>query len=181
MRRSVVAMAVVMAGSSAARAEEAQPQARITAGGSLTVWLPQDDADDLSDPSLGVRPQFTFWALPQVGISASFDWVFVNEEEGSDDATYYVISVGGRATMARPLKIKPYGELMLGWHKLETTGIDESDLGFRIGGGALFELGSNAVATAGIGYSTVSIDTGLFGVEVDIEALVFEFGAGGRF
>jgi hypothetical protein len=181
MRRIEVTMAMVMAASSAARAEDAQPQPRITVGGSMTVWLPQDDADDLSDPSIGVRPQLTFWVLPQVGISASFDWVFVNEEDGSDDTTYYVVSVGGRATMARPLRVKPYGELMLGWHKLETTNVDESDLGFRLGGGALIELGSNAIATAGIGYSTVTIDTGLFGIEVDIEAFVFELGAGGRF
>jgi hypothetical protein len=170
--------AVTLAAPAAHGEDAAEP--RLAVGASATVWVPQSDADDVADTSLGVRPQVTYWVIPLVGVTASFDYVFVNEESGAGDTTYYVISAGGRLTLPKPATIKPYGELVLGWHVLDAEGFDESDLGFRLGGGAMFAVGTSLVASAGAAYSTVSLD-GPFGTDFDVSAFVLDVGIAARF
>ena len=180
MRRIVIALAMAgLVPSTAARADEPQVAPKYEVGGSLNIWLPQGDADDVAGTSLGVRPQFTYWIRPWIGIAASFDWVFVDADADVGDVTYYSISAGARITMSRPARIRPYGELMLGRYTLEADGLDDSELGFRLGGGATYALGTSLGLNAGLGYSTVSMDTGFF--DIDIDALILEVGVSGRF
>jgi hypothetical protein len=63
---------------------------------------------------------------------------------------------------------------------LDSDALDESDLGFRFGGGATYALGGSLVASAGVGYSTVSLDAA-FGFEADITAFLLDLGVAGRF
>src|SRR5688572_19452203 len=139
--RSIWVIGLVV--SSVAHAQEPAPPAEppITLGASLTVWLPQGDADDFSDTSLGVRPHFAYRLRPYVAIVATLDYVFVNENEGVDSITYYAISAGGRLIKSRPGQLEPFGELLIGWHKLDAEAIDDSAIGFRIGGGATYPVG----------------------------------------
>jgi hypothetical protein len=180
----VVIVTVMVGSAGVAYAQEAaSAEPKIHVGAAATVWLPQSDADDVAETSIGIRPQVTYWVTSLFGIVASFDWVFVSEKEdsGEDSVTYYAISLGGRITLPRPAKIKPFGELLLGRHTLsaETSDIDESGIGFRLGGGALFELGRNIGAIAEISYSSVEIDVGI--VDLNLEAFVLEAGVAGRF
>jgi opacity protein-like surface antigen len=181
MRNGIV-VAVLAGSTTLAHAEPApgstgEPQ--FQPGVSLTIWFPQADADDFSDESLGIRPNFAFWIRPFVAVVATFDYVFVNEKDRVGDTTYYAISVGGRLTTPRPSQVKPYGEFLIGRHKLEGGGADDANLGFRIGGGASLALRSNIVATAGLAFSSVSFDAGFF--DVDVDAIVVDLGISGRF
>jgi hypothetical protein len=163
-----------------AEIEPPRLEPKLEVGGAMTVWFPSGDVDETVDASLGVRPHLAYWPKPMIAIAGSFDFVFVNEQEGVDDVTYYAVSVGPRVTIPRPMKVKPYGELMLGWHHLDGEGVDESGIGFRLGGGVSMALGSALAVNAGVGYSSVSFD-GPFGINIDVDALVLDVGAVGRF
>jgi len=174
--RSFVVAALLLT-TSIARAEEvAEPKMAI--GASATVWLPSGDADDFVNESLGARPFFTYRALSFLAVVATFDWIFVNEKDNVGSITYYAVSAGARFIKSRPGQVEPYGEFLLGWHHLDGQNVDDSNLGFRIGGGATYPLGK-LVAQGGLSYSAVSIDSGFF--DVDIDALVIEIGLAGRF
>lgn len=176
-----LALLLVIFGTATAHAQEPAAEPKLFVGGSATVWLPQGDADDTSNTSLGVRPVVGYWLRPFIAIIGAFDYIFVSEKEDvTGDITFYSISLGIRMTTPKPAQLKPYGELLLGRYTLDAEGIDsQSDIGFRIGGGATYALGSNLAFTAGLGYSSVSIDVG-FG-DADIDALVLEVGLQGRF
>jgi hypothetical protein len=168
---------VLLLVSSHAFAQDAPPtDPKMTIGASATIWIPQSDADDTSDVSFGVRPHFSYRVLPFLAIVSSFDFVFVNEEDGVDDVTYYTIAAGARIMKMRPGSVSPYGEFLLGWHKIDTEGLDESDIGFRLGGGVLYGLGDNLLLNASLGYSAVSMDAGF--VDFDVEAFILEVGVG---
>jgi hypothetical protein len=182
MRALGLVLVLAITGSSAtARADDLAAEPRLVVGGSVAIWIPQSDADDFADVSLGVRPQVTYWITPLLGVTGSFDWVFVNEKSGTGagSVTYYAISAGGRITLPRPARIKPYGEVMLGWHTLDGEGFGDSGLGFRLGGGATYALSQRLVASAGLGYSTASIDTGFF--DITVAAFVLDLGLAARF
>lgn len=172
------ALIVVAAAVRPARADDLT-EPKLTVGGSLAIWIPQSDAENFADTSLGVRPQVTYWIRPFIGITGAFDFVFVNEDSGTGDTTYYSFGVGGRATLPRG-RIRPYGELLLGWHFLDTDGFDDNNFGFRIGGGGTYALTRSLVANAGASYSTTSFDAG-FGFSVTVAAFVFDVGLGARF
>ena len=149
-------------------------ESKMTAGGSVNIWVPQDDADDTSDTSLGIRGHFTYKFRPFLAAIGTFDYVFVNED-GDGDITYYNLSAGARFIKPRPGQIEPYGELLIGYHVLDAEGLDsESALGFRLGGGILYPVGDKLVANFALNYSTVSFDVGL--VDVDVDALILEIG-----
>src|SRR5687767_2856368 len=98
---------------------------KMMAGGGLTVWIPQGDADDTSDPSLGLRGTFLYKAKPWVGVIGSLDYVFVNEDDViNGDITYYSLSVGARFIKPRPGQLEPYGEVLLGYHVLDIEDLD---------------------------------------------------------
>lgn len=151
---------------------------KLTAGVSATAWIPQSDAEDLADTSIGVRPFVTYAFLPYLAGIATFDFVFVNED-GGDDITYYNINVGARLKKPRPGQLEPYGELLLGFHQFETDGFDDSGIGFRFGGGILYPLSNRLVVNLGLNYSSVSIDVDIF--EIDVDAFIVEGGLGTRF
>ena|SRR5688572_7488840 len=155
----------------------ASAEPKMTAGGSATLWIPQGDVEDSADASVGIRPHFAYRVRPFFAIVSSFDFVFVNEEEDVDDITYWTLGAGARFILARP-DIEPYGEIVLGYHSLDVGDFDDTNLGFRIGGGATYPLG-NLVANASLGYSVVSFDAGF--VDIDADAIVFELGLGARF
>jgi hypothetical protein len=173
--KTAIAGVVVLA--STAWAQEPPPtgtataEPLITIGASGTVWLPSGDADDVSDESLGLRGSFTYRFMPWLAGIATFDYIFVNEKDDGDIG-YYNINAGARAFKPGG-RFQPYGELLLGWHKLSGDLLDDSGLGFRIGGGVMYPMGK-LVANAGINYSSVSID--VMGFNVDIDALILEFG-----
>jgi hypothetical protein len=177
--RGVLVIGVLAAAAAPAHAQDDEREPRLVIGGSAVIWVPQSDADDTTDTSIGVRPQVTYWITPFVGVTGTFDWVFVNEESGVGDVTYYTIGAGARVTLPRPMRIKPYGELVLGWHVVDAEGVDESDLGFRFGGGATYAVSRSLVVSAGLGYSTVELDAG-FGFEADISAFVIDVGIAAR-
>ncbi len=162
-------------------AQEPPAHKKMAAGASVGVYFPQGDADETAETSPGVRAQFVYWVHPMVGIVGSFDWVFVAEKDGAADTTYYDVSAGARVTMRGQAKLKPFGELLIGRHTLsvDDANFDESDIGFRLGGGGTYELGDSLQGFAQISYSTVDIDAG-FG-SLDIEAFVIEAGALVRF
>lgn len=182
--RWLLVVAIVVATYGTARAQVvpapmvAEP--KMTAGVSATVWLPQGDADDFADTSIGLRPHFAYDAKPFLSVLGTFDYIFVSEKDGVGDLTYYNICVGARLKKPRPGQIEPYGELLLGWHKLEADGgIDDSGIGFRLGGGVLYPISATLIANVALNYSAVSIDVGLG--DADIDALIFEGGLGIRF
>lgn len=169
-------IAGILAGSSAARAEG---EPKVDVGGSLTVWFPLDDADDYSDISLGIRPVFTYWVHPVVGLTGTFDYVFVNEESGGDDVTYYAISAGVRLTLPGGMRIKPYGEVLVGWHFLDAPLFDESDIGFRFGGGVTYAVSRALQLHAGIDYSRASLDSTF--ADITVAAFILDLGVAARF
>lgn len=147
---------------------------KMTIGGSATLWLPQDDAEDTSDESLGLRAHFTYKFKDWLAGIGTFDYVFVNEETDGD-ATYYNLNAGARFIKSRPGQIEPYGEVLLGYYVLDAEGADsESEIGFRIGGGILYPFSQTLLANAGLNYSTVSFDFGL--ADFDVAAIILELG-----
>jgi opacity protein-like surface antigen len=176
--RSVLVVLVIVLSSTVASAQVVPPpmieEPKMTVGGSLVVYVPQGDADDTSDTSLGLRGHFTYKFKPWLAAIGTFDYVFVNED-GDSDITYYNLSAGARANLPRPGQIEPYGELLLGYHALDAEGLDgESAIGFRFGGGVLYPVSQKLIANVGLNYSTVSFDVGL--VDVSVDALVLEIG-----
>jgi hypothetical protein len=179
--RSVLVL-VILALSSVARAQEPEPPPqKVDIGVSLTIWVPQADADDFSNTSLGIRPQLAFWVQRYLAIVAAFDFVFVDTKQGVGDVTYYSISLGGRLTTPRHARVKPFGELLIGRYKIETDAGDDANLGFRLGGGVMWHAGRNMVGNAGLAFSSASLDPGGFGGNLSIEALIFDIGFSGRF
>lgn len=147
---------------------------KMTLGASGTIWVPQGDADDTSDTSLGLRAHFTYRVNEWIAPIGTLDLVFVNED-GDADVSYYSLSAGARVIKARPGQLEPYGEALLGYHVLDVEGADsESEIGFRIGGGILYPVGQKMLANVALNYSAVSFDFGL--ADVDVNALIFEVG-----
>ena len=146
------------------------------------IVLPQADGDDFAGTSIGMRAAFGYAVTPIISVIGAFDYVFVNEKEEvvSDQVSisFYSISVGARATMPRA-GLRPFGELVLGRSTASVSSpiedSSESDLGFRLGGGIIYGLGSAMVASAQLSYSSVEIE----GAELD--ALVVEGGLGWQF
>ena len=174
---ALAAMAMV-AHASAARADD-EGRKKLDVGGALAFWIPQSDADDFADPSIGLRPGVTYWFFPFFGVTGHFDFVFVNEESGADDTDYYAFSVGGRFTLPGSLRIKPYGELLLGWHWLDAGAFDESEIGFQLGGGATYAINQRLQANLGIGYSTTNMDAPF--VDITVAAFIIDVGIAARF
>lgn len=153
---------------------------KMMAGGALTLWIPQGDADDTSDPSLGIRGNFLYKAQPWVAVIGSLDYVFVNEDDGVGDLTYWSLSAGARFIKPRPGQIEPYGEVLLGYHTLDVEDADsESALGFRLGGGILYPFSNKLVLDFSLAYSTVEFDFGI--ADVDVDAFVFQGGVNAVF
>ena len=177
--RWILTLVMLVAMSSPAAAQMVPPpmieEPKMLIGVSGTVWVPQGDADDFADTSIGLRPHFSYRVKPFVAVLATFDYIFVNEID-SVDITYYSVNVGARFIKPRPGLVEPYGELVLGLHQFEADGFDDSGIGFRLGGGVLYPFGQKLVANLGINYSSVSIDAGLG--DVDVNALIFEIGVG---
>ena len=176
--RFVLVLVVLVLSSTVASAQMVPPpmveESKMTVGGSLAVWVPQGDADDTSDTSLGIRGHFTYKFKPWIAGIGTFDYVFVNED-GDADITYYNLSAGARFIKPRPGQIEPYGEVLIGYHVLDAEGLDsENALGFRVGGGILYPVGQKLLANFALNYSTVSFDVGL--VDVDVDALILEVG-----
>lgn len=178
--KTVIVALVLLAAGGLARAEEARPRSMV--GVSASLWFPMADADDLADASMGVRPAFTFWITPMIGVVASFDWVFVSEQSYVPDTRYYAISAGGRVTTPKPAFARPFGELLIGRHTIDNDEIGaESDLGFRAGGGALLSFGPHVGGVVEVSYSSAEIESGTLNVDLEIEAFVVEAALAGQF
>lgn len=179
---AVCAVGVAWAGAAAAQeapVDAAGPR-RVELAGKVGMWMPMDDADDYADGSLGVRLHGVYWVVPAFAIGAAIDWVFVNEEDGVDDLTYYGIGIDGLVTMPGPARVKPFGELGIGRYTLDADSFDdsESDIGFRLGGGATLEMSPGLVLVGEVAYTTVDFDFGL--ASIDVAALILEVGIAAR-
>jgi opacity protein-like surface antigen len=178
----VVVMTVGVGWAGAARAQEvdAAGSKRVELAGKVGMWMPMDDADDYADASLGVRVHGAYWVVPAFAIGGAVDFVAVNEEEEVADLTFYGIGITGLVTMPGPARVKPFGELGIGRYTIDSDDTDdaESDIGFRLGGGASFEMSPNLALLGEIAYSTVDFDLGL--VSIDVASLAFEVGVAAR-
>ncbi len=175
--------AVVVAGAGVAVAQEAVDGAgpkRVELAGKVGMWLPMDDADDYADASLGVRLHGAYWIVPAFAIGGAIDWVAVNEEAEGADLTYYAIGITGLVTTPNPARVKPFGEIGIGRYTLDSDEADdsESEIGFRLGGGASLEMAPNLALLGEVAYSTADFDFGL--VSIDVAALILEVGVAVR-
>jgi hypothetical protein len=177
---AVCAAVVAWAGLAAAQEVDAAGPKRVELAGKVGMWMPMDDAEDYADASVGVRLHGAYWVVPAFAIGGGIDWVAVNEEDGTDDLTYYGIGITGLVTTPNPARVKPFGELGIGRYTLDSDDADdsESDIGFRLSGGATFEMAPNLALVGDIAYSTVDFDFGL--ISIDVAALVFEVGVAAR-
>ena len=181
--KTTLVMVAVLAGNAWAQPvppqmveESAEPPMMLGASGA--VWSPSGDADNIAETSIGIRPWFVYRVKPIVALVASFDYILVNEKDGVADVTYFNINLGGRFLVGRSGNVQPYGEFLLGYHKFDTEGLDDSTLGFRFGGGIVYSLGDKMAATVGLNYSNASFDVD--GFSVDVEAFILELGIGMR-
>jgi hypothetical protein len=152
----------------------------MTLGVAATVMLPQGDADDDANTSLGVRATFAYAFTPYVAALASFDYVMVNADRGvvgaGTDLHFHAFDVGARFTLPQPGAVQPFGELLFGPHSYgadSSAGSDSHrDIGYRLGGGAMVLLGGNAKLVAELAYTTATID------HASIESFALEGGVG---
>jgi hypothetical protein len=176
----VVVLLPAVASGDAGATSDPEPVMMVTTSAMLV--LPQADGDDFAGTSIGMRAVFGYAVTPIISVIGSVDYVFVNEKEEvvSDQVSisFYSISAGARATMQRP-GVRPFGELMLGRSTASVSSprddSTDSDLGFRLGGGIIYDLGPALVASAQLSYSTVEIEG------ADLDALAFEGGLGWMF
>jgi len=77
-------------------------------------------------------------------------------------------------------RVKPFGELTISRYTLDADSFDESesDIGFRLAGGATMEMSPGLLLMGDLAYSTVDFDFGL--VSVDAAALILEVGVAAR-
>jgi hypothetical protein len=180
----VVAMVIGVVGAGVARAQEAPMDAaapaRVELAGKVGMWMPMDDADDYADASLGIRLHGAYWVVPMFAIGGAIDWVAVNEDDGVDDLTYYGVGINGLITTPNPARVRPFGELGIGRYTIDADDFDdsESELGFRLSGGATLEMSPNLALVGDVAYTTVDFDFGLVGV--DVAALIVEVGVAAR-
>jgi hypothetical protein len=174
LRYLLVVVAMVSISSSA----HAEKVGGMQAGGAAMVVLPQGDAEDMSDTSLGIRGTFVYWAHKNVGAVGSFEYIFVNEKDNliGDEVslTFYSINVGARFTTSQRTKLQPFGEVMIGRHtSIADTPFgdtNDSDIGFRLGGGVLYRFQPGLAMTGQISYTTAEIE------ESDIAGIMLEVG-----
>lgn len=178
----VMAMATATAGTARAQQApvDAASQHRFELGGRAGMWMPMDDADDYADASLGLRLHAAYWVVPMFAIGGAFDWVPVNEESGISDLTYYGFGIDGLLTTPNPARVKPFGEIEIARYTIDSDDFNdsESDIGFRLGGGATLELSPSMVLMGDVAYSTVDFDFGL--ASIDTAAFILEVGLAAR-
>lgn len=181
----IVGVIVIVGLPSAAWAEPsraAEPTIAVQLG--PTIWFPAGDIDEAANTSFGVRPTVFYRVHPAVAVVGTFDWIFVDEKSnssaGDGEITYFAISAGVRLRRRLPSGLEPYGELLLGYHKLEADVVDDGSMGVRLGGGVMYPVASALLVSAGLAVSYVSIDTG-FVVDVEVTAVVIDLGLGARF
>lgn len=167
---------------SAAHAEEEAvsnaPAKRVTVAAAGIVAMPQADADDTTETSLGVGASLVYWINYNIGVVGSFDYVFANEKEdvvGEDvDIHFYSINLGARVTTKNREGLQPFGEVSLGRHTVgyDAPGSDDtqSDIGFRIGGGVTYRTGSGFALLGQLTYSTAEIEN------ADIDGFLIDLG-----
>lgn len=154
------------------------PDKRVTVAATGVVAMPQADADDTTETSLGLGASLVYWINHNVGVVGSFDYVFANTKEDvvpdEVDIYFYSINIGARVTTRNRGGLQPFGELTLGRH---TAGFDspaeddsQSDLGIRIGGGVTYRTQNGFALIGQLLYSTAEIE------EADINAFVLDLG-----
>jgi hypothetical protein len=162
----VVAAAAACHWLHAAATAHAEEQPRMAVGASALLILPQADADDFTETSLGLRASFVYWWHPHVGAVGSFDYVFVQEDGDAvpDGAAigYRSINLGGRVRSDDGAPTVWFGELLIGRHTrtYDDDFVDQSDsdLGFQLGGGVTHRIGPAILVTGQLTYSTVEIE-----------------------
>jgi len=184
MRVAIAVVVLLLAGTvaPAAAGDDAGHDRKVALGGSLGVWFPTSDADDVADASPAFRPSLTYWLHPAFGMTGAFDYVVVNEDENIPDITYYVFSVGGRLTLPGTSQVKPYGEALVGWHFESSDLGDDDSIGFRFGGGVSYAFNAALLGSAGFSYSTTTLEFSGLGITVerDIAAWVLDLGIAAR-
>ncbi len=184
MTRIACAVVMMMAMAGVARAQQAPVDApathRFELGGRAGLWMPMDDADDYADSSLGLRVHGAYWVVPMFAIGGAFEWVAVNEEADTADLNYYGFGIDGLLTTPNPARVKPFGEIEIGRYTIDSDTFDdsESDIGFRLAGGATMEMSPSVVLMGDLAYSTVDFDLGL--ISIDTAALILEVGVAAR-
>ena len=105
----------------AANAEELvskAPDKRVTVAATGVVAMPQADADDTTETSLGLGAALVYWINHNVGVVGSFDYIFANTKEDvvPDDVGifFYSINIGARVTTRNREGLQPFGELTVG-------------------------------------------------------------------
>ena len=154
------------------------PDKRVTVTANGVVAMPQADADDTTETSLGVGGSLVYWVNHHVGVVGTFDYIFANPKDDivpdDVDIFFYSINIGARVTTRNREGLQPFGELTLGRH---TAGYDapgdddsQSDLGIRLGGGVTYRTNSGVALVGQILYSTAEIE------EADVNAFLVDLG-----
>lgn len=181
--KSFLLVAILAAPAAAPRTAAAQPVERpMLASAHAMLVLPQADADDYIETSLGARVAFGYSIRPWVAILGSVEYVLVNEASDTvpDDTSihYWAIDLGARFTLPRP-RVQPFGELLLGRHTAgydsPTTDDSDSELGIRLGAGLQAPLTPDLRLIAQLAYTSAEIEN------ADLEAITLEAGAAWSF
>jgi hypothetical protein len=161
----------------AATPPAAAAAARVTAGAEVLVVLPQGDADDLIEESLGVRASVAVALHRMVAVVAAFDYVFGNAKESPflEDVEFstYSLSIGARGQLPVGRAI-PFAEVLIGRY---TASFDsdfgeasDSDLGYRAGAGVRVPFGGvELLATVEYAHTEIE-DTDLSALELGVGA-----------
>jgi hypothetical protein len=148
----------------------------VTAGAEVLVVLPQGDADDLIEESLGVRASVAVALHPMVAVVAAFDYVFGNAKESPflEDVEFstYSLSAGARGQLPVGRAI-PFVEVLIGRY---TASFDsdfgeasDCDLGYRAGAGVRVPFGRVELLST-VEYAHTEIE--------DTDLSAFELGVG---
>jgi hypothetical protein len=149
---------------------------------SALLVLPQADADDYTEESLGGRVALAYAFSPYVSAMGSIEYVRANTKEDLVPDYYriyfYSIDVGARFSLPQPGGVRPFAELLIGRH---TAGYDSdsgddtsSDFGYRLGAGLFYPVSAAIDAVGQVSYTSAEIE------DADIDALVLEGGLGFR-
>jgi opacity protein-like surface antigen len=141
-----------------------EPKMRFDVG--LIAGLPQGDFDQLdADTSPGLNLQFGYNFMPNVGILIGVRYFSVQStalDDAGIDFANYDFDIGGRYAFPISPTAKAFAEAMLIYSTVMAEGggesNSESDVGFGVRGGAMFNVSGKISVGGAVSYTTADID-----------------------